>query len=140
MTTEKVNDLELVQTKDYFDAYTFRIVPADAASFGSSSEVPVIINIHADFVKKLNFNHNSLQELFAFARLNPKLIELNGAKSTSKNTEHKIQTISLNDCGTLFTMVIDFTDGSKKLYSLKSSEVQTLLNDCRHPNIISNEF
>ena len=44
MTTEKVNDLEIVPLLSYFDPKKFRLIPADAQMFsGGISEVPVHI-------------------------------------------------------------------------------------------------
>lgn len=135
MTTEKVNDLTLVELKDYFSAKTFRLVPADVSTFGGITEVPVVINVHLEFSKKLNFNRSSLQTLFAFSQLSEKLIELNENRYTRKGTRH-LKSISLNDCGELFTMVIDFLDKKSLLYSVKSEEVLDLLNNCRKPELL----
>ena len=56
MTIEKVNDLEIVSLKSFFDAEKFRLIPADVVHFnGGISEVPVEINLHSNFTKRLNF-------------------------------------------------------------------------------------
>ena len=67
MTTEKVNDLEIVPLLSYFDPKKFRLIPADAQMFpGGISEVPVHINLHADFGKQLDFDTRNLQKLYGF--------------------------------------------------------------------------
>lgn len=48
MTTEKVNDLELVKLSDYFRPEKFRIIPGSAITErGGISEMPAIFNFYS---------------------------------------------------------------------------------------------
>lgn len=137
MTTEKVNDLEIISLSDYFDAGKFRIVPADVAHFhGGISEVPVAINIHPDFSKKLNFDTNNLQHFSAFAIMVKKTKEINGGDYYSPARSGKLKVIELNDCGDLWIVKFEFFDDTKKLYTIKADEVPPLLNACRKPVLL----
>lgn len=137
MTTEKVNDLEIVKLADYFDAGKFRLVPADVAYIpGGISEVPVNINIHPVFAKKLNFDTNNLQHFFAFAIMTKKLKEINEADYYSPVRQGKLKSVELNDCGELWIMKFEFFDETKKLYAVKAEEIPPLMNDCRKPVLL----
>lgn len=137
MTTEKVNDLEIVSLKDYFDAKKFRIVPAEATHFpGGISEVPVTINIHPEFTKLLSFDTNNLQHFFAFAIMIKKTKEINGSDYYSPSRKGNLKSIELNDCGELWIMKQEFFDETKKLYAVKKEEVPPLMNNCRKPVFI----
>lgn len=61
MTTEKVNDLELVKLSDYFRPEKFRIIPGSAITErGGISEMPAIFNFYSDFAKRLTFDFSSM--------------------------------------------------------------------------------
>lgn len=137
MTTEKVNDLEIVSLADYFSQKKFRLVPAEVSHFpGGISEVPVLINIHPEFSKKLNFSTNNLQHFSAFAIMENKLREANQADFYSPSRGGKLKLVELNDCGDLWIMKFEFFDDTKKLYSIKMNEMPDLLNTCRKPMLI----
>lgn len=134
MTTEKVNDLEIIHLSEYFDPRNFRLVPADAAHIpGGISEVPVYINIHPDFLKELSFDTKNLQQMFGFAIMGKKLKEVNGADYYSPARTGKLKLVELNDCGELWIVKFEFFDDSKKLYAVKKEDVPPLLNYCRKP-------
>lgn len=137
MTTEKVNDLEIVSLKDYFKVNTFRLIPADIAHIkGGISEVPVEINIHADFAKRLTFDTRNLQKLYGFSIMGKKLQEINGGEYYSPERKGQLKTVELNDCGELWIMKFEMFDGSKKLYAIKSDDVPPILNYCRKPVLL----
>ena len=78
MTTEKVNDLELVKLSDYFRPEKFRIIPGSAITErGGISEMPAIFNFYSDFAKRLTFDFSSMLVIYGFGILNDKLIEIN---------------------------------------------------------------
>ena len=55
MTTEKVNDLELVKLSDYFRPEKFRIIPGSAITErGGISEMPSNIQFLFGFCKAFN--------------------------------------------------------------------------------------
>lgn len=138
MTTEKVNDLEMVRLGDYLSSKTFRIIPADLVYIkGGISEVPVTLNIHPEFCDKLNFDIRKLQKLFAFSIIGKKLEELNEGPYYSQERGGKLKSIELNDCGDVWIINFEWFDGTKKLYSVKTDEVAELLNYCRKPVIIN---
>lgn len=138
MTTEKVNDLEMVSLCDYLSSKTFRIIPADLVYIkGGISELPVTLNIHPEFSKKLNFDIRKLQKLFAFAIMDKKLVELNDGPYYSTERGGKLKSLELNDCGDVWIMNLKWFDGTKKLYTVKTDEVAELLNYCRKPVIIN---
>ena len=138
MTTEKVNDLEMVRLGDYLSSKTFRIIPADLVYIkGGISEVPVTLNIHPEFCDKLNFDIRKLQKLFAFSIIGKKLEELNEGPYYSQERGGKLKSIELNDCGDVWIINFEWFDGTKKLYTVKTDEVADLLNYCRKPVIIN---
>jgi len=138
MTTEKVNDLEIVRLGDYLTSKTFRIIPADLSYIkGGISEVPVILNIHPEFCKTLNFDIRKLQKLYAFSIMGKKLTELNDGPYYSETYGGKLKSLELNDCGDLWILKIEWLDDTKKLYAVKAEEVTELLNYCRKPVIIN---
>lgn len=138
MTTEKVNDLEMVRLGDYLSSKTFRIIPADLVYIkGGISEVPVTLNIHPEFCNKLNFDIRKLQKLFAFSIIGKKLEELNEGPYYSQERGGKLKSIELNDCGDVWIINFEWFDGTKKLYTVKTEEVADLLNYCRKPVIIN---
>ena len=56
MTSEKVNDLAIVNLSDFIIPETFRLIPTSAAGFkGGISEIPVSFNLHSDVYKKIDF-------------------------------------------------------------------------------------
>lgn len=137
MTTEKVNDLEVISLKDYFKINTFRLIPADIAHIsGGISEVPVEINIHADFAKKLSFDTRNLQKFYGFSIMGPKLKELNGADYYSPKRGGNLKLVELNDCGELWIIKFEMFDETKKLYAIKSDDVPEILNYCRKPELL----
>lgn len=134
MTTEKVNDLEIIRLAEYFDSKKFRLVLADASFIrGGISEIPVDFNFHPDFIKKLNFKTNNLQTLYGFAIMGDKLKEINGSPYYSPKRGGKLKEIELNDSGELWIMKFETFDGKIKLYAVHEEEVLTLLNNCRVP-------
>lgn len=137
MTTEKVNDLEIVNLSDFFDPKKFRLVPADAVHFpGGISEVPVHINIHSEFTKNLSFDTNNLQHFFAFAIMIKKTREINESDYYSPERKGKLKLIELNDCGDLWIMKQEFFDETKKLFAVKKEDIPPLMNLCRKPAFI----
>lgn len=137
MTTEKVNDLEVVSLREYFKVNKFRLIAADVAHIkGGISEVPVEINLHADFSKRLSFDTRNLQKFYGFAIMESKLKEINGSDYYSTVRGGKLKVVELNDCGELWIMKFEMFDGSKKLYAIKSEDVPPLLDGCRKPELL----
>ena len=134
MTSEKINDLELVNLSDYFDSRLVRLIPADAvATSGGISEIPLTFNIHAEVQKKLNFETKKLQQLYGFAIITKKIKEINESPYYPDKKEGKLRFIELNDCGEVWILKFEFLDDTTKLYAVKSDEVIKLLNNCRKP-------
>lgn len=134
MTSEKINDLELVNLSDYFDSKLVRLIPADAVtSSGGISEIPVTFNIHAELNKKLNFETKKLQQLYGFTIITKKIKEINESPYYPNKKEGKLRFIELNDCGDVWILKLEFLDDTTKLYAVKSDEVIQLLNNCRKP-------
>ena len=134
MTSEKINDLELVNLSDYFDSKLVRLIPADAVtSSGGISEIPVTFNIHAELNKKLNFETKKLQQLYGFTIITKKIKEINESPYYPDKKEGKLRFIELNDCGEVWILKFEFLDDTTKLYAVKSDEVIQLLNNCRKP-------
>ncbi|MCQ2586904.1 MAG: hypothetical protein MJ174_02220 [Treponema sp.] len=134
MTTEKVNDLEIINLADYFDPKYFRLVPADLAHIpGGISEVPVHLNIHPDFAKHLTFDTNNLQHFFAFAIMGKELRKINKSDYYSPERSGFLKMVELNDCGDLWIIKFEFFDDTKKLYAVKMEDVPPILNNCRKP-------
>lgn len=134
MTSEKINDLEIVNLSDYFDSKLVRLIPADAVtSSGGISEIPVTFNIHAELNKKLNFETKKLQQLYGFTIITKKIKEINESPYYPDKKEGKLRFIELNDCGEVWILKFEFLDDTTKLYAVKSEEVIKLLNNCRKP-------
>ena len=134
MTSEKINDLEIVNLSDYFDSKLVRLIPADAVtSSGGISEIPVTFNIHAELNKKLNFETKKLQQLYSFTIITKKIKEINESPYYPNKKEGKLRFIELNDCGDVWILKLEFLDDTTKLYAVKSDEVIQLLNNCRKP-------
>jgi hypothetical protein len=137
MTTEKVSDLEIVSLKSFFDAGKFRLIPADVVHFsGGISEVPVEFNLHTDFAKRLKFDTRNLQTLYGFGRIEKELIAINQGDYYSPARKGKLKAVELNDCGELWILKFEFFDLMIKLYAVKPSEVEELLNECRKPAML----
>lgn len=136
MTTEKVNDLEVVSLKEYFTPDKFRTVPGTAMmTAGGISEIQVIFNINKDFADKLNFEFSSMLIIYGFGIMNKKLKEINGYDYISYMGEGSLKRITLNDCGEKFIMVLELSDAPDKLLAVKADEVLHLLNHCMHPRL-----
>ena len=134
MTSEKINDLELVNLSDYFDSRLVRLIPADAvATSGGISEIPLTFNIDTEVQKKLNFETKKLQQLYGFAIITKKIKEINESPYYPDKKEGKLRFIELNDCGEVWILKFEFLDDTTKLYAVKSDEVIKLLNNCRKP-------
>ena len=134
MTTEKVNDLEIVPLLSYFDPKKFRLIPADAQMFpGGISEVPVQINLHTDFGKQLDFDTRNLQKLYGFGIICKEMIVVNQGEYYSQERGGKLRLVELNDCGELWIMKFDFFDTTSKLYAVNANLVKELLNEARKP-------
>lgn len=134
MTSEKINDLELVNLSDYFDSRLVRLIPADAvATSGGISEIPLTFNTHTEVQKKLNFETKKLQQLYGFAIITKKIKEINESPYYPDKKEGKLRFIELNDCGEVWILKFEFLDDTTKLYAVKSDEVIKLLNNCRKP-------
>lgn len=134
MTSEKINDLEIVNLSDYFDSKLVRLIPADAVtSSGGISEIPLTFNIHAEVQKKLNFETKKLQQLYGFTIITKKIKEINESPYYPNKKEGKLRFIELNDCGDVWILKLEFLDDTTKLYAVKSDEVIQLLNNCRKP-------
>ena len=134
MTTEKVNDLEIVPLLSFFDPKKFRLIPADAHLFsGGISEIPVHINLHLGFAKQLDFDTRNLQKLYGFGIICREMILVNQGEYYSQERGGKIRLVELNDCGELWIMKFDFFDASSKLYAVERNMVKNLLNQARKP-------
>lgn len=134
MTSEKINDLEIVNLSDYFDSRLVRLIPADAvATSGGISEIPLTFNIHTEVQKKLNFETKKLQQLYGFTIITKKIKEINESPYYPNKKEGKLRFIELNDCGDVWILKLEFLDDTTKLYAVKSDEVIKLLNNCRKP-------
>lgn len=132
MTTEKLDDLELKPLSDFFAADYFRIIPVDAVDIPCGlSELPVIFNVHYILSKEIKYNQTDLQQIYGYTRIIKKTAEINNSTTRGKGL---IKKIYVNDSGDLSIIVFEMKDETKKLYSVKSSEVLDLLNNCRMPN------
>ena len=137
MTIEKVSDLEIVSLNSFFDADKFRLIPADVVHFhGGISEVPVEINLHSNFTKRLNFDTRNLQTLYGFGRIEKELLAINQGPYYSPQRAGRLKAVELNDCGELWILKLEFFDLMIKLYAVKPSEVEELLNNCRKPAML----
>ena len=134
MTTEKVNDLELVKLSDYFRPEKFRIIPGSAITErGGISEMPAIFNFYSDFAKRLTFDFSSMLVIYGFGILNDKLIEINKSKYVGYEEENVLKRVTFNDCGQRFVMVLELSDAPDKLLAVTADEVAYLFNNCLHP-------
>ncbi|MDY2842962.1 MAG: hypothetical protein SOT81_03135 [Treponema sp.] len=134
MTTEKVNDLEVVDLSEYFDPRKFRLVPADASFLkGGISEIPVNFNFHPDFIKKLGFKINNLQTLYGFSIMGDRLKEMNKSPYYSPKRGGILKEAELNDAGELWILKFETFDGKISLFAAKEAQVLNLLNNCRIP-------
>ena len=127
MTTEKVNDLELVKLSDYFTPGKFRTIPGTAMTDRGG------ININTDFAKRLTFQFSTMLVIYGFGILNDKLIEINKSKYVGYKEENVLKRITFNDCGERFVMVLELSDAPDKLLAVTADDVEYLLNNCLHP-------
>ena len=134
MTTEKVNDLELVKLSDYFTPGKFRTIPGTAmADRGGITEMQAVFNINTDFAKRLTFQFSTMLVIYGFGILNDKLIEINKSKYVGYKEENVLKRITFNDCGERFVMVLELSDAPDKLLAVTADDVEYLLNNCLHP-------
>lgn len=134
MTTEKVNDLELVKLSDYFTPGKFRTIPGTAMTDrGGITEMQAVFNINTDFAKRLTFQFSTMLVIYGFGILNDKLIEINKSKYVGYKEENMLKRITFNDCGERFVMVLELSDAPDKLLAVTADDVEYLLNNCLHP-------
>ena len=134
MTTEKVNDLELVKLSDYFTPGKFRTIPGTAMTdSGGITEMQAVFNINTDFAKRLTFQFSTMLVIYGFGILNDKLIEINKSKYVGYKEENVLKRITFNDCGERFVMVLELSDAPDKLLAVTADDVEYLLNNCLHP-------
>ena len=134
MTTEKVNDLELVKLSDYFTPGKFRTIPGTAMiDRGGITEMQAVFNINTDFAKRLTFQFSTMLVIYGFGILNDKLIEINKSKYVGYKEENVLKRITFNDCGERFVMVLELSDAPDKLLAVTADDVEYLLNNCLHP-------
>ena len=134
MTTEKVNDLELVKLSDYFTPGKFRTIPGTAMTDrGGITEMQAVFNINTDFAKRLTFQFSTMLVIYGFGILNDKLIEINKSKYVGDKEENVLKRITFNDCGERFVMVLELSDAPDKLLAVTADDVEYLLNNCLHP-------
>ena len=134
MTTEKVNDLELVKLSDYFTPGKFRTIPGTAMTDrGGITEMKAVFNINTDFAKRLTFQFSTMLVIYGFGILNDKLIEINKSKYVGYKEENVLKRITFNDCGERFVMVLELSDAPDKLLAVTADDVEYLLNNCLHP-------
>ena len=134
MTTEKVNDLELVKLSDYFTPGKFRTIPGTAMTDrGGITEMQAVFNINTDFAKRLTFQFSTMLVIYGFGILNDKLIEINKSKYVGYKEENVLKRITFNDCGVRFVMVLELSDAPDKLLAVTADDVEYLLNNCLHP-------
>ena len=134
MTTEKVNDLELVKLSDYFTPGKFRTIPGTAMTDrGPNTEMQAVFNINTDFAKRLTFQFSTMLVIYGFGILNDKLIEINKSKYVGYKEENVLKRITFNDCGERFVMVLELSDAPDKLLAVTADDVEYLLNNCLHP-------
>ena len=132
MTTEKVNDLELVKLSDYFTPGKFRTIPGTAMT-DRITEMQAVFNINTDFAKRLTFQFSTMLVIYGFGILNDKLIEINKSKYVGYKEENVLKRITFNDCGERFVMVLELSDAPDKLLAVTADDVEYLLNNCLHP-------
>ena len=134
MTTEKVNDLELVKLSDYFTPGKFRTIPGTAMTDrGGITEMQAVFNINTDFAKRLTFQFSTMLVIYAFGILPAKLIQINKSKYVGYKEENVLKRITFNDCGEWFVMVLELSDAPDKLLAVTADDVEYLLNNCLHP-------
>ena len=133
MTTEKVNDLELVKLSDYFTPGKFRTIPGTMTDRGGITEMQAVFNINTDFAKRLTFQFSTMLVIYGFGILNDKLIEINKSKYVGYKEENVLKRITFNDCGERFVMVLELSDAPDKLLAVTADDVEYLLNNCLHP-------
>lgn len=135
MTTESVNNMELVSLSDFFSPKKFRLIPDDALTRrGGVSEVQVVFHLRKKFTQKLNFECSSILVLYGYAVMNDRLKEINQACYTIPVKDSRLKKIELNDCGERFVMVLSLRKEKELLYAVDAHEVADLLNNCMHPN------
>ena len=121
MTTEKVNDLELVKLSDYFTPGKFRTIPGTAMTDrGGITEMQAV-------------QFSTMLVIYGFGILNDKLIEINKSKYVGYKEENVLKRITFNDCGERFVMVLELSDAPDKLLAVTADDVEYLLNNCLHP-------
>ena len=134
MTTEKVNDLDLVNLSDYFTPGKFRTIPGNAVDVrGGITEIPVVFNINTNFSKRLTFDFSTMLVIYGFGIMNDKIRKINKHEFYSYMGDGVLKRITLNDCGERFVMVLELTDAPDKLLAVTADEVERLLNNCMHP-------
>ena len=134
MTTEKVNDLELVKLSDYFTPGKFRTIPGTAMTDrGGFSVMQAVFNMNTEFAKRLTFEFSTMLVIYGFGILNDKLIEINKSKYVGYKEENVLKRITFNDCGERFVMVLELSDAPDKLLAVTADDVEYLLNNCLHP-------
>lgn len=135
MTTEKVNDLELVKISDYFTPDKFRTITGSAVDVrGGISEMPAVFNINTEFSKRLTFEFSTMLVIYGFGIMNDKVKEINKHEYYSYMGDGVLKRITFNDCGERFVMVLELTDAPDKLLAVTADDVAQLLNECMHPS------
>ena len=76
------------------------------------------------------------QTLYGFGRIEKELIAINQGDYYSPARKGKLKAVELNDCGELWILKFEFFDLMIKLYAVKPSEVEELLNECRKPAML----
>ncbi len=116
------NGLDLFPAKDFrLIAEENRVVP------GGNSEIPVIIDMKADFAKTLSFPTPWDHELYGFLKCKASLYGKTGYDNTVK--------ITLSEWDDRFTAIFEDKKGKEEpIYSIEKSDVKELLENCRKPD------
>ena len=132
MTTEKVNDLELVKLSDYFTPGKFRTIPGTAMTDrGGITEMQAVFNINTDFAKRLTFQFSTMQSTTSVRSIPTS----SHARQSSSAITLKQRWVSVfkESCLQDIVMVLELSDAPDKLLAVTADDVEYLLNNCLHP-------
>jgi hypothetical protein len=136
--SNRLKKAEKIALESIMPAQDFRTVESELRDLrGGITEIPVTVEFNKDFKPSLKNPISGGCFVHGFIRMNEMLARINGSPYRQNENGNGIKRIYLTDWDGIFLLSVTMIHGSEYLYSVTSEEVEYLLSNCRHPNIIA---
>jgi hypothetical protein len=126
-----------IMLQRFVPAQNFRTVHSELRDLPCGiTEIPVTIEFNKNYKPPPPYKDFASGGgfVYGFLRMNEEMVKLNGSKHRKKNHSDVIKHLYLTDWDGAFLLSVVLNQGGEYLYAVSNEEVNSLLENCMHPN------